>query len=77
MVDLELVAIAGWFISQNIFSGDGTSVLTNVLLCREEGHISKECDKPRNPDTVTCRNCEEGEETVPASNQPMENNQCR
>ncbi|KAL2386934.1 hypothetical protein RJZ90_000240 [Blastomyces dermatitidis] len=27
--------------------------------CGEEGHISKECDKPRNPDTVTCRNCEE------------------
>lgn len=25
----------------------------------EEGHISKECDKPRNLDTVTCRNCEE------------------
>ena len=27
--------------------------------CGEEGHMSKECDKPRNPATVTCRNCEE------------------
>ncbi|KMU89531.1 hypothetical protein CIHG_07338 [Coccidioides immitis H538.4] len=25
---------------------------------REEGHMSKECDKPRNMDNVTCRNCE-------------------
>ena len=27
--------------------------------CGEEGHVSKECDKPRNPATVTCRNCDE------------------
>ena len=26
--------------------------------CGEEGHISKECDKPKNPENVTCRNCE-------------------
>lgn len=26
--------------------------------CGQEGHISKECDQPRNMDTVTCRNCE-------------------
>ncbi|OJD23040.1 hypothetical protein ACJ73_05609 [Blastomyces percursus] len=34
-------------------------LLTKMRFCREEGHISKECDKPRNPDTITCRNCEE------------------
>ena len=27
--------------------------------CGEEGHIAKDCDKPRNPETVTCRNCDE------------------
>jgi len=26
--------------------------------CGEEGHMAKECEKPRNMDTVTCRNCE-------------------
>ena len=31
----------------------------NCRNCGEEGHMSKECDKPRNPATVTCRNCEE------------------
>ncbi|KAM0483857.1 hypothetical protein ACHAPX_002358 [Trichoderma viride] len=27
--------------------------------CGQEGHISKDCDQPRNMDLVTCRNCEE------------------
>lgn len=25
----------------------------------EEGHMSKECEKPRNPANAMCRNCEE------------------
>lgn len=27
--------------------------------CGQEGHISKDCDQPKNMDNVTCRNCEE------------------
>ncbi|KAI4182794.1 MAG: hypothetical protein LQ348_004802 [Seirophora lacunosa] len=27
--------------------------------CGEEGHIAKECEKPKNPATTTCRNCEQ------------------
>lgn len=33
-----------------------------VVTCRncgEKGHMSKECDKPRNMDNVKCNNCEE------------------
>lgn len=26
--------------------------------CGQEGHIAKDCDQPRNMDSVTCRNCE-------------------
>ena len=41
------------------FSKDCPTAGSNVCRnCGEEGHISKECDKPRNPATVTCRNCE-------------------
>ncbi|KAH7174748.1 uncharacterized protein B0J16DRAFT_324204 [Fusarium flagelliforme] len=27
--------------------------------CSQEGHISKECDRPRDMPTVTCRNCDQ------------------
>lgn len=27
--------------------------------CGQEGHISKECDQPRNTANMTCTNCEE------------------
>lgn len=26
--------------------------------CGSEDHIAKECDQPRNPETVKCNNCE-------------------
>ncbi|KZF18945.1 hypothetical protein L228DRAFT_264072 [Xylona heveae TC161] len=28
----------------------------------EEGHMARDCDKPRNPDTVQCRNCDQTKE---------------
>ncbi|PGH15290.1 hypothetical protein AJ79_02455 [Helicocarpus griseus UAMH5409] len=36
--------------------GGGSRACRN---CGFEGHISKDCEKPRNPDNVTCRNCDE------------------
>lgn len=27
--------------------------------CGQEGHISKDCDQPKNMDSVVCRNCDE------------------
>ena len=36
--------------------------------CGEEGHMSKECDKPKNPENAICRNCDESK---PASSQTL------
>lgn len=61
-MDPGLVAIAGLSLHPKMPSPEmGTRLFTNMHFRSEEGHISKECDKPRNLDTVTCRNCEEGE----------------
>lgn len=35
--------------------GGGSRACRN---CGQEGHISKDCDQPRDMSTVTCRNCE-------------------
>ena len=41
----------------NAGSGGGDRACRN---CGEEGHMAKECDKPRDPSTMTCRNCDQG-----------------
>ena len=33
--------------------------LPTLIIYSEEGHMAKECDKPKNPANSTCRNCEQ------------------
>lgn len=49
-----LTSPAGHF-SRDCPQGGGGRACHN---CGQEGHMSKECEQPRNMDTVTCRNCE-------------------
>ncbi|KAI4246376.1 MAG: hypothetical protein L6R40_002044 [Gallowayella cf. fulva] len=37
-------------------TGGGSRACRN---CGEEGHMAKDCDKPKNPANSTCRNCDE------------------
>lgn len=35
------------------------STYPELMRHRSEDHIARECDQPRNPDTIQCRNCDE------------------
>ena len=59
-MDLERITMAILMITVGHFSKDcPTAGAMTCRNCGEEGHVSKECEKPRNPATVTCRNCDE------------------